>query len=180
MTFTAVYLWSWPWRGFLRCVGHYIWRVYYNLQAARVGTRQCRCRLCCPRSGSPPWTDLQWPNQDRLTNTAAGLETHAEAAWAGGVCTVHTLRRIFSVDGEHGGLIGGPVDQTRAVRRHVRTVSVVHIELQRTLWEETNEHSVQWEETDTDWYTRRGGVYVMKCIIYEQNKNKCANIHNCS
>ncbi len=46
------------------------------------------------------------------TNTAAGLETHAEAARAGCVCTVHTLRRIFSVDGEHGGLIGGPVDQT--------------------------------------------------------------------
>ncbi len=134
-----MYLWFWLWRGFLRCVCHYIWRVYIiSRQHGHVWNSASAIFVVHTVDLSLGWTfngqiKATWHKTQHVFS-AEGFEINAEAAWAWCVCTVHTLRRIFSVDGEHGGFIGGPVDQTRAVRRHVRTVSVVHIELQRTLW----------------------------------------------
>lgn len=161
-SFLTIHLWSWRWRGFLRCVCHCIWRVYCNLQAAWAGMKPCKCRLCCPHSWSQPWMDLQWPNQGHLMQNTKHPTKFSETCYLYGLRSpdvfIHTIRRIFSVDGEHGGFIGGPTDQTRAVRRHVSTVWAVDVELQRTLWYENK----QAMNTMTETHIQQNGNFIMR------------------
>ena len=52
-----------------------------------------------------------------------------------------TFCSILSVDSESGWFVSNTVHKTRTMGRHIGAISIVDIELQRTLCEANNEHT---------------------------------------